>query len=74
VLIGPLSSFFGLLFSAKRVGPARLGPLQAGLGQKNELVGLDGPVQFSNRAWRVGPKAGRASPGPARLAYNSQWL
>jgi hypothetical protein len=37
-------------------------------------VGLDGPVQFSNRAWRVGPKAGRASPGPARLAYNSQWL
>jgi hypothetical protein len=66
VLIGPHSPLFGPLFRAKRAGPARLGPLRAGLGQKIELACLDGPARFSNRAWRAGPKTGRASPGPGR--------
>jgi hypothetical protein len=55
VLTGPLSP----LFSAK-------GPLRAGLGQKIELVGLDDPARFSNRAWRAGTKTGWASPGLGR--------
>jgi hypothetical protein len=55
-------------FRAKRVGPARLGPLRAGLGQEIEPAGLEGPAQFSNRVWRVGPKRvvlhrARAEPG-----------
>jgi hypothetical protein len=40
--------------------------MRAGLGQKIEPVGLDGPARFSNRAWRAGPKIGQASPGMGR--------
>jgi hypothetical protein len=38
--------------------------LRSRLGQKIEPACLDGPVQFFNRAWRAGPKTGRASSGP----------
>jgi hypothetical protein len=48
-------------FSAKRVGPARLGPLRAGLGQKIEPAGSAGPARFS--AGRpVWPSLGRCRP------------
>jgi hypothetical protein len=63
VLTGPFSPLFGTFFRAKRVSPTRLGPLRAGLGQKIEPACLHGPARFSNRAWRAGPKTGRASPG-----------
>jgi hypothetical protein len=63
-----LARFSARFFRAKRPGPARLGPLWAGLGQGIEPAGLEGPVRFSNRAWRAGPKTGRASPGPGRAA------
>jgi hypothetical protein len=60
VLTGPHSPFFGPLFRAKRVGPARLGPLRAGLGQEIEPACLDGPTRFSKRAWRAGLHRARA--------------
>jgi hypothetical protein len=66
VLFGPHSPLFGRFFRAKRAGPARLGPLRAGLGQEIEPACLAGPALFFNRAWRVGPKTGRASPGLGR--------
>jgi hypothetical protein len=59
-----LTDLFSPLFRAKRVGSARLGPLRAGLGQKIEPAGLDGPARFSNRAWQARPKIDQASPGP----------
>jgi hypothetical protein len=65
VLFGPYSPLFGPLFRAKRAGPARLGPLRAGLGQEIEPACLAGTARFFNRAWRAGPKTGRASPGRA---------
>jgi hypothetical protein len=69
MLIGPLSPFFGPLFCAYWAGPTHLDSLRAELRQGNELAGLDGPARFSNRAWRVRPNMGRASPGrAARLA------
>jgi hypothetical protein len=61
-----LPSRIARFFRAKRTGPARLGLLRAGLRQEIELACLDGPARFSNRAWRAGPKIGRASPGPGR--------
>jgi hypothetical protein len=45
-----LARFSVRFFRAKRAGPARLGPLRAGLGQEIEPAGLDGPARFSNRA------------------------
>jgi hypothetical protein len=66
VSTGPHSPFFGPFFRAKRAGPARLGPLRAGLRQEIEPACLVGPARFSNLAWRAGPKTGRASPGPGR--------
>jgi hypothetical protein len=39
--------------------------MRAGLEQEIEPECLEGPARFSNRAWRAGPKMGRASPGHA---------
>jgi hypothetical protein len=61
-----IARFSTHFFCAKWAGSARLGPLQAGLGQEIEPACLDGPTQFSNRAWRAGPKTGQASPGSSR--------
>jgi hypothetical protein len=69
MLTGPYSPFFCPFFRAKRAGPARLGPLRAGLGQEIEPACLDSPARFSNRAWRAGPKTSRASSGPGRVAH-----
>jgi hypothetical protein len=66
MLTGPHNPFLARFFRAKRADPARLGPLRAGLGQEIEPVCLEGPTRFSNRAWWVGPKTGRA----ARLAIS----
>jgi hypothetical protein len=67
VLNGPFSPLFGPFFCAKRAGPARLGPLRTGLGQKLKPAGSAGPARF----WPsfTGPGPGRA--GPARLAISS---
>jgi hypothetical protein len=67
VLTGPFSPLFGPFFRAKRAGPARLGPLRAGLGQKLKPAGSAGPARF----WPgfTGPGPGRA--GPARLAIST---
>jgi hypothetical protein len=67
VLTDPFSPLFGPFFRAKRAGPARLGPLRAGLGQKIKPAGSAGPARF----WPgfTGPGPGRA--GPARLAISS---
>jgi hypothetical protein len=67
VLTGPFSPLFGPFFRAKRAGPARLGPLRAGLGQKLKPAGTAGPARF----WPgfTGPGPGRA--GPARLAIST---
>jgi hypothetical protein len=64
-----IARFSARFFRAKRASSARLGPLRAGLGQKIEPACLDGLARFSNRAWRAGPKMGRASPGPGRAAH-----
>jgi hypothetical protein len=61
-----LARILARFFRAKRAGPTRLGPLRTGLGQEIEPAGLDGSTRFSNRAWRAGPKTGRASSGPGR--------
>jgi hypothetical protein len=61
-----IARFSAHFFRAKRAGPTHLDPLRAGLGQEIEPACLDGPARFSNRAWRGGPKTGRASPGPGR--------
>jgi hypothetical protein len=68
VLTGPFSPLFGPFFRAKRAGPARLGPLRAGLGQKLKPAGSAGPARF----WPgfTGPGPGRA--GPARLAISNR--
>jgi hypothetical protein len=60
VLTGPFSPLFGPFFRAKRAGPARLGPLRAGLGQKLKPAGTAGPARF----WPgfTGPGPGRAGP------------
>jgi hypothetical protein len=50
MLFGPLNPLTVRFFRAKRAGPARLGPLQAGLGQRIEFAGLEGPARFPNRA------------------------
>jgi hypothetical protein len=55
-----IACFLARFFRAKRVGPARLGPLRARLEQEIEPACLAGPARFSNRAWRAGPKTGRA--------------
>jgi hypothetical protein len=67
VFTGPFSPLFGPFFRAKRAGPARLGPLRAGLGQKLKPAGSAGPARF----WPgfTGPGPGRA--GPARLAIST---
>jgi hypothetical protein len=57
MLLARLARFSARFFRAKRHGPARLGPLRAGLGQKIEPAGLDGLARFSNRDWRAGPKS-----------------
>ena len=60
MLTGPFSPLFGPFFRAKRAGPARLGPLRAGLGQKLKPAGSAGPARF----WPgfTGPGPGRAGP------------
>jgi hypothetical protein len=63
---GPLSPLLARFFRAKRVSPARLGPLRARLGQRIKPTGSAGPARFPNRAWRVGPKTSRVSPGPGQ--------
>jgi hypothetical protein len=65
VLTGPFSPLFGPFFRAKRAGPARLGPLRAGLGQKLKPAGSAGPARF----WPGFTGPGRA--GPARLAISN---
>lgn len=42
MLSGPLSTFLPAFFVL--TGPARLDPLRAGLGQKNEPAGLNGLI------------------------------
>jgi hypothetical protein len=67
VLTGPFSTFSARFFRAKRAGPARLGPLRAGLGQKLEHDGTAGPARFL-----AGLHRARAGPGrAARLAISS---
>ena len=71
MLTGPFSPLFGPFFRAKRAGPARLGPLRAGLGQEIEPACLEGPPDFLTVPSRPGPKrAGlhRARAGPGRAA------
>jgi hypothetical protein len=66
VLTGPFSPLFGPFFRAKRAGPARLGPLRAGLGQKIKPAGTAGPTRFL-----AGLHRARAGPGrAARLAIS----
>ena len=66
MLTGPFSPLFGPFFRAKRAGPARLGPLRAGLGQKLEHDGTAGPARFL-----AGLHRARAGPGrAARLAIS----
>jgi hypothetical protein len=62
VLTGPFSPLFGPFFRAKRAGPARLGPLRAGLEQKLKLAGTAGPARF----W-----PGFTGPGPGRPVWPS---
>jgi hypothetical protein len=62
VLTGPFSPLFGPFFRAKRAGPARLGPLRAGLGQKLKPAGSAGPARF----W-----PGFTGPGPGRPVWPS---
>jgi hypothetical protein len=45
--------------------------LRAGLGQEFEPACLAGPVRFFNRAWRAGPKTGRAGQGPGQTVWTS---
>jgi hypothetical protein len=59
VLTGPFSPLFGPFFRAKRAGPARLGPLRAGRGQKLKPAGSAGPARF----WPGFTGPGRAGPG-----------
>jgi hypothetical protein len=54
MLIGPFSPLFGPFFRAKRAGPARLGPLRAGLGQKIKPAGTAGPARFLAGLHRAG--------------------
>jgi hypothetical protein len=61
-----LARFSVRFFRAKRVGPARLGPLRAEFGQEIEPAGLDDPAWFSNRAWWARPKTDQDLPGPGR--------
>jgi hypothetical protein len=58
VLTDPFSPLFGPFFRAKRAGPARLGPLRAGLGQKIKPAGSAGPARFL-----AGLHRARAGPG-----------
>jgi hypothetical protein len=68
VLTSPFSPLFGPFFRAKRAGPARLGPLRAGLGQKIKPAGTAGPARFL-----AGLHRARAGPGrAARLAISSR--
>jgi hypothetical protein len=68
VLTGPFSPLFDPFFRAKRAGPARLGPLRAGLGQKIKPAGTAGPARFL-----AGLHRARAGPGrAARLAISSR--
>jgi hypothetical protein len=59
-----------LVFCTKPCLPTRLACFSARFFRfyrartRNKPAGLDGPSRFSNRAWRAGPKTGRASPGP----------
>ena len=67
MLTGPFSTFSARFFRAKRAGPARLGPLRAGLGQKLEHDGTAGPARFL-----AGLHRARAGPGrAARLAIST---
>jgi hypothetical protein len=66
VLTDPFSPLFGPFFRAKRAGPARLGPLRAGLGHKIKPAGSAGPARFL-----AGLHRARAGPGRAvRLAIS----
>jgi hypothetical protein len=56
-----IARFSARFFRAKRAGPARLGPLRAGLRQEIEPACLADPARVFNRAWRAGPKTGRAA-------------
>jgi hypothetical protein len=67
VLTDPLSPLFGPFFRAKRTGPARLGPLRSGLGQKIKPAGSAGPARFLAGLHRTRAGPGRA----ARLAISS---
>jgi hypothetical protein len=67
VITGPFSPLLGPFFRAKRAGPARLGPLRAGLGQKIKPAGTAGPARFL-----AGLHRARAGPGrAARLAIST---
>jgi hypothetical protein len=67
VITGPFSPLLGPFFRAKRAGPARLGPLRAGLGQKIKPAGTAGPARFL-----AGLHRARAGPGrAARLAISN---
>ena len=68
MLTGPFSPLFGPFFRAKRAGPARLGPLRVGLGQKIKPAGSAGPARFLAELHRARAGPGRA----ARLAISSE--
>jgi hypothetical protein len=53
-----LARFSTRFFRAKRAGPARFGPLRAGLGQKIKPAGSAGPARFL-----AGLHRARAGPG-----------
>jgi hypothetical protein len=59
-----IARFSTRFFRAKRVGPARLGPLRIGLEQEIKPECLGDPARFSNHAWWAGPKTHRAQAGP----------
>jgi hypothetical protein len=67
VITGPFSPLLGPFFRAKWAGPARLGPLRAGLEQKIKPAGTAGPARFL-----AGLHRARAGPGrAARLAIST---
>jgi hypothetical protein len=69
VLTDPFSPLFGPFFRAKRAGPARLGTLRTGLGQKIKPAGSADLARFL-----AGLHRARAGPGrAARLAIYGQW-
>jgi hypothetical protein len=70
------------LFSGRaiRASPTHLGPRRVGPVQYFKPAGQYGPIRFTWRAWRAGPKTGLASSEPGRVARlaistcGSHWL